>query len=823
MKLLLENWNKFLQEQEINEATEQEIEYLNDALEIPIEELPFGNIFGDSYRIIEPVSGLKEKTPLANAIFALNKFGWEVNPASDLEYHDETKGKLAGKVKGGKILCTKTKVSHYIDGKGNQGISRKSITLNLPKALAGIISFVNNSRDKIQKEAGADLFTAAKRFAEASKADKLDELPADVKYILPSDITDPNIKLTANEFRKIMKFYDAQVYWLGSTASLSLKTFMDAVGVDFESFENFSKYAIESFDDLIRNMDQYISRNYIIYSRHPIDVFRMSDHEGIQSCHSLPSEKGDDRFDQFNKCALSEAYGNGMIAYIVPAKDFKMFPPTQESLNNMDAEEIFYDKQRADAGELEPTSRIRIKNVAFHKDENSEPVRLAVPQGKVYGPKVPGFNDAVNNKISTAQEKQIKEIIKQGSEDLGKPTIFLSKFTRYGGSYQDSGYSVAQTLPMLFRKYNRDVVLQGSAVRYEPDVEEALLGSIGQNGAEVMRQRLNEIFDAHMGGFISFNWDVEEDHNGEPYYQWTLVVTFQMNIPEEGTNGSEIRNAVVDAADSYFPDYYGLPETDNVFVSIYDEDKWQIQLVYDGNDFEETAYMDGLERNLPDIVQKFNVFDHYYEDGAIQFIEYQLEEYGVIEAERYNVQNVMRDFGLPDDSWWNEDEREMGETDYFGGEYLDSISFEDYTSLDIMEIKDKIPENMKQEAYKHIADFLNLVTSNDELAGKLALNQDNWDKIKDPNIVISYDQAGDLKPEELDQADIIEMKAGVSMYSDYPVQRLQKTAYFLKNKASIDDLNERILAALEKYVADKLKGQQSVTENKKRMRIHVRR
>ena len=42
MKLLLENWNKFLQEQEINEATEQEIEYLNDALEIPISELPFG-------------------------------------------------------------------------------------------------------------------------------------------------------------------------------------------------------------------------------------------------------------------------------------------------------------------------------------------------------------------------------------------------------------------------------------------------------------------------------------------------------------------------------------------------------------------------------------------------------------------------------------------------------------------------------------------------------------------------------------------------------------------------------------------------------------
>jgi hypothetical protein len=829
MKLLLENWNKFLQEQEINEATEQEIEYLNDALEIPIGELPFGNIFGDSYRIIEPVSGLKEKTPLANAIFALNKFGWEVNPASDLEYHDETKGKLAGKVKGGKILCTKTKVSHYIDGKGNQGISRKSITLNLPKVLAGIINFVNNSRDKLSKEAGAEMFTAAKRYADAAKEGKLDELPADVKYSLPANISDPNIKHTANEYRKIMRFYDAQVYWLRRKNTGKLKFLFNAVGVDFESFENFAKYAMDSFDDLIRNMDQYISRNYIIYSRHPIDVFRMSDHEGIQSCHSLPSEKGEDRFDQYNKCALSEAYGNGMIAYIVPAKDFKMFPPTQESLDKVADEEIFYDQVavsggRDGGGELVPTSRIRIKHVAFHKDENSEPIRLAVSQDKIYGPRVPGFSAAVNNKMAKVQEKEIKEIIKQGSEDLGKPTIFLSKFTRYGGSYQDTGHSVAQTLPILFRKHSRDLVLQGSAVKYEPDVEEALIASIGQNGAEVMKQRLNEIFDYNMGGFISFNWDVEEDYDGEPYYQWKMLVTFYMTIPEEGTNGSEIRNAVVDAVDGMATDYYGLPETDNVFVSLNDENRWHIQLVYDGNDFDDTSYLGGLESNLPEIVQKFNVFDYYHEDGAIQLIEYQLEEYGVIEAERHNVQNVMRDFGLPDDSWWNEDEREMGETDYFGGEYLEFIAFEDYTSLEIEEIKEKIPENMKQAAYKHIADFLNLVTKSDELAGKLALNQDTWDKIKDPGIVITYDgSTQDLTSEEVAEQDTIDLKAGVSMYNDYPVQRLQKTAYFLKNNASIDDINERILAALEKYVADKLKGQQNITENKKRIRIHVRR
>ena len=816
MKLLFENWNKFLEEQEINEATEQEIEYLDDALEIPIEELPFGNIFGDSYRIIEPLNSLDETSSFGVAMKALEKMGWEV-----------------GSPKDGKILCSKTKVSHYIDGKGNQGISRKTISLNLPKVLAGILNFANNSRDKLQKEAAAEMFTAAKRYADAAKEGKLDELPADVKYSLPANVSDPNIKHTANEYRKVMKFYDNQIYWLGTKTSLRLSAWAKAVGINFESFENFAKYASDSFDDLLANMDQYIQKSYIIYSRHPIDVFRMSDHEGIQSCHSLPSEKGEPGFDQYNKCALSEAYGNGMIAYIVPAKNFKMFPPTQESLDKVADEEIFYDQVAASGGrdgggELVPTSRIRIKNVAFHKDENSEPIRIAVPQGKVYGPKVPGFNAAVNNKISSAQEKQIKEIINQGSEDLGKPTIFLSKFTRYGGSYQDAGYSVAQTLPMLFRKYSRDLVLQGDAVRYEPDVEEALMASIGQNEAEVLRQRLNEIFDEHTGGFIKFNWDVDEEYDGTAYFNWTMIVTFRMNIPSDA-NGSEIENAVIDAADGMITDYYDLPVTDNVFVTRWDANSWQIQLVYSGADLGdhlgvEVQYVYGLEENLPAIVDKMNVFDYYHENGAIQLIEYQLEEYRVIEAERNNVQNVMQDFGLPDDSWWNEAERETAEHDYFGGEYLEFIAFEDYTSLDIEEIKDKIPENMKQAGYKHIADFLNLVTKSDELAGKLALNQDTWDKIKDPGIVITYDgSTRDLTPEEVAEQDTIDLKAGVSMYNDYPVQRLQKTAYFLKNNASIDDLNERIMAALEKYVAGKLKEQQNVTEGKKRMRIHVRR
>ena len=396
MKLILENWNKFLIEQQVNEASEQEIEYLNDALEIPIEELPFGNIFGNSYRTIEPLDTLDESSSFGVAMKALETMGWQV-----------------GAPKDGKILCSKTKVSHFIDGKGKQGVSRKTIRLNLPKVLAGIVNFVNNSREKLNVSASAEIFEGLKRYALAKKEGKLNELPDDIRYNLPAKILEDDIKFTADEYRKIMKFYDNQNYWIGTITSLKLSAWAKKAGINFESFENFAKYASDSFDDLLANMDQYIQKNYIIYSRHPVDVFRMSDHQGIKSCHSLPSEKGDVSFDEYNKCALSEAFGNGMIAYIVPAKNFKMFPPTQESLDKMNDEEIFYDNKRPGIGELVPTSRIRIKNVAFHNENNSEkPIRVAVPQGKIYGPKVPGFINAVQKKMATKQKREIEEIIK---------------------------------------------------------------------------------------------------------------------------------------------------------------------------------------------------------------------------------------------------------------------------------------------------------------------------------------------------------------------------------------------------------------------------
>ena len=833
MKLLLENWKKFLKEQEINEATQEELQYLDDALKIPIGELPFGNIFGNSYRIIEPVNTVKKETPLARVIFALNKFGWEVDPASDFEYHDETAGDdLAGKIKSGKILCRKTKVTHFIDGKGKPGISRKTTVINLPKLMAGIIKFIEQSRPNLQKEFNQIFKNAILRY-------RKNEIPEDAVYDAKGTGIGglmETLPLTANEYRKIMSLIDSQIYFLDmKRLSNETKYYFNAIGVDYENFKDFSDYAINEFDDLVANMDQYLDRNYIIYSRHPVDVFRMADHQSITSCHALPSMKGDVEFDQYNQCALSEVYGNGMIAYAVPAKNFKMFPPTQESLDKFEDREIFFDQMRQDATSdlITPTSRIRIKNVAFHKDSESEPVRLAVSQAKIYGPRVPGFRNAVNSKLAKTQEKEIKEVIKQGAmvlhyrnEPSSEPTIFLSDFTRYGGSYQDTGYSVAETLPMLFRKIDSKLVFKGSEVKYNKDIEDALMLRIGARqlsydeiryGLELMFQPFNEQND-------NLDFRARPTYNnltGDTTLDWILLVSFSFETPG-GAEREEVKEIVENIADFDLPKLFDLPKPDNYYLMGRDvSENWSVEIVYNNLNFG-TNRTDRatLRSEIPNVIKKMEVFQEDYENGAIKLILNKINSSNVSRSSKHFLNKFLSTNALPEESQWPEIDREYI-NDTSGIEF---IAFEKENYISLTQLLDSVPEDKKEEAMVHAASGLNGISKSDELASKIALNKGSWDPKKDPTIIISFaDMPANIGPEDLVNDEEIVFKASLSMFNDYSQEVLMNTAHFLKSKANIEDISKRLERRLKHYILKRLSSKRSITENKKRLKIRVRR
>ena len=136
----------------------------------------------------------------------------------------------------------------------------------------------------------------------------------------------------------------------------------------------------------------------IVVSRDPIDVLRMSDHEGIESCHS----EGNSYFE----CAVAESRGQGLIAYLVDSKELnKLLQPESPwgfdqdvadmipdpvTIDSFDGKEIFEDKQRGVSG-IKPKSRVRLRKYVYNEGE----YEFAAPENRTYGPHPPGFVGAV--------------------------------------------------------------------------------------------------------------------------------------------------------------------------------------------------------------------------------------------------------------------------------------------------------------------------------------------------------------------------------------------------------------------------------------------
>ena len=80
--LIVEEMNK-----QINEATEEEIGYLDDVLEVPKSALPLHDIFGDRYRVLSSFKSDKPDSPFAKFENFLNRTGWTFNSDNQLRLH----------------------------------------------------------------------------------------------------------------------------------------------------------------------------------------------------------------------------------------------------------------------------------------------------------------------------------------------------------------------------------------------------------------------------------------------------------------------------------------------------------------------------------------------------------------------------------------------------------------------------------------------------------------------------------------------------------------------------------------------------------------
>lgn len=238
----------------------------------------------------------------------------------------------------------------------------------------------------------------------------------------------------------------------------------------------------------VEAIDQYV----IILSRNPIDIVRMSDHDGWSSCHGPRGS--------YFSCAIADAKGSGAVAYVVRKSDL-------EKIQDLQTSEIFSDSDRGVKG-IEPLSRLRLRRFINKEDDDYD---LAVPEDRTYGRRIPGFEESVRR---WALKKQTGKM-----EEYGNKRPRLKDFQLVGGSYQDTLGS------HLFNNFFDDDLDRGEA-EYGGEEE-------GQNMADQMEQEINQLQDQYRNAFTicSFYASIEEMDAEHPYV--TYGGSVHLSVPKE--------------------------------------------------------------------------------------------------------------------------------------------------------------------------------------------------------------------------------------------------------------------------------------------------
>ena len=152
-----------------------------------------------------------------------------------------------------------------------------------------------------------------------------------------------------------------------------------------------------------------------VISRYPVDIERMSDFQGIRSCHS----EGSDYF----KCAIAEVIDGGAIAYAVRTKQLDNWLEGKP-IEYFDDQEIFQDPHRGVEGMRGPVSRIRLRR--FVTDETE----LAVPELRHYGSYHPDFMEGINKWVLKTQiHKAMPDLSEEDAEYFSDPRWWESYAT----------------------------------------------------------------------------------------------------------------------------------------------------------------------------------------------------------------------------------------------------------------------------------------------------------------------------------------------------------------------------------------------------------
>ncbi len=520
MKLLIENWRKYISEVELKETTWDELEIIKDAMALSPLALPFDDLFKGKKRRLQKI-GNKNVYEMDSL---LKQFFKKV-------YMQKNETKKDNRIIIDTVPMVKLSSADLSFNKSTRKVEPKPgikmEEVSLEKYIAGLI--------KLKKA-----IPGYKERLDALDDNQVVKISNNLlKYLFPTWEGDDNNTL----YNKFV-LYKGEIKPLLRNL-LSATTDMSAL----DDVEKLRQLYLDTKKDLIKKDSIWspVKESYLILSRDPIDVFRMSDHQGLESCHSLPSGKGG-VWDDYNICAAAEAHGNGAIAYSIDKKDFekKFGELSQETLDNLDGEEIFSDSKRGVDG-VAPTGRVRLRKLRLRDTE------FAALEERIYGKFPPGVRDDLFRVITNEQSGKFENLKKtQGS------TLDLDYGERYGGDYEDSDTG------MLFADMAETFGIETSGeLNHSMDFISSLQEMFHPELRLISNLRNGDRNDSDIGKSIEF--DVEELGDALYYVSCAIVFDFKIEVPE-----------IINAINSGLSDFKDMSDFVDQEVQTYDTAWWEL-------------------------------------------------------------------------------------------------------------------------------------------------------------------------------------------------------------------------------------------------------
>ena len=540
MKNFNDTWKSFLTEggfsgqQPLHEVSEDELEHIITAIDLRPEDLAFNHLFKNKKRLVIEFPTINTSTDLGQFMQLWDDMGYEVDwekgivsavKEAPLDFEAEVDEILRGETEWSWVP-SETKM--------------RKIKMKIGKFFSKIYAMTekyNAINAKIVAEEGDDHVTIGDEEKVLGKKewDRYDNLRNQLRmYIGPTKYNTG--VLTLSKIKELAEYWQLKADWIK------------------------------------KNLHTATNNDYsIIITRDPIDVWRMADFDNISSCHSPPSRSG--QVGEYYKCALAEAHGHGAVAYVVKTQELSELLRKRD-ISALDDEEIFHDDQRGylnNVDGLEPVSRVRLRQLRYWDTEDdiapaghvdfSASTELAVGERRVYGSRIPGLTERIEEWLIKNQEQAMESVPKKDGK------INLDAFVAFGGSHADT--TIRTMITNLFDVGSTDVV---GYVSQDNETEESLDANLAigldvrwDNECEEIATRWNNLY-----AICKIDYEVEDDGGGGVY----IGISAGLEISWEMDEWNSLPNPIAgsDAAD-YLNDL-GLGYIDDSGASIHKRIIW---------------------------------------------------------------------------------------------------------------------------------------------------------------------------------------------------------------------------------------------------------